>query len=353
MFPIADHPDGLQGLNPSFAVLDEIGHQTASSWNALIMASGKNPDSVIVGTGTVGPHKVIRGEPNALHVLDQAHQRGVLDGGVVYVRYAAPEGCDVDDVDSWRSANPAIDEGYMDVARLVTAAATTPAHEVRMFRLNQWVTAVGSWLGDNAVQVTSEAHDSTRMLVPGAPTWVGIDVGTTVDSTAVVAVQRHEEDSTRWHAVVRVWMPAEGRLVDLDDVARYLIELSDTYELVDVAYDPRSMRDMAARLEDTHGLPMQLFPQSTARMAPATATGHGLITSGGLTWSTHDPAQRDLVEWQLTNAEARYLDEGGFRLSKSKSSEKIDAAIALVMALDVGATSKPKRKRAYFGEVIR
>jgi phage terminase large subunit-like protein len=234
----------------------------------------------------------------------------------------------------------------MDVARLVTAAATTPAHEVRMFRLNQWVTAVGSWLGDSAVQVVEGAYEPERVLRPGERTWVGIDVGTTVDSTGVVAMQRRLDDPSAWHAVARIWMPGDGRKVDVDDVVRYLCEL------VEVAYDPRSFRDIAARLLDEHGMPMLEFPQSISRMAPATATAHGLLTSGAMSWSCADPGQRDLVVWQWTNAEARYLDEGGFRLSKSKSEEKIDAAIALVMCADRATTSKPKRKRSFYGGVI-
>lgn len=353
MFPIADDPDGLQGLDPTLAVLDEIGHHPASSWNALVLASGKDPDSVIVGCGTVGPRKIIRGENNALHVLDQAHIAGQLDDGVVFVKYSAPEGCDIDDPDAWRAANPAIDEGYLDVGRLLTAASTSPVHEVRMFRLNQWTSGVGSWLGDDAAQVWGELYDDGYHFHPAARTWVGVDIGTTHDSTAVVAMQRREDDPSRWHAVFRIWMPGDGRRVDLDDVGRYLVELADTYDLVEVAYDPRSFRDAAAKLLDEDGLPMVEFPQSVARMAPATATAHGLVTTGGLSWSAHDADQRGLVEWQITNAQARYLDEGGFRVSKSKSEEKIDATIGLVVCADRAATTKPKRKRTYYGGVVR
>ena len=354
MFPIADEPDGLQGLDPTFAVLDEIGHHTSTSWNALVMASGKDPDSIIVGTGTVGPKKIIRGEANALHMLDQAHRAGQLDAGVVFVRYSAPEDCALDDLGAWRMANPALDEGFMDVDRLITAASTTPPHEVKLFRLNQWTSGVGSWLGDSAITVWGPLEDPDYHLKPAVPTWVGIDVGTTVDSTAVVAMQRREDDSSRWHAVIRIWMPGPNRQrVDLDSVASYLLELEETYDLQEVAYDPRSFRDAAGLLMDEHAMPMVEFPQSISRMAPATATAHGLIMSEALSWSVYDQSQQDLASWQITNAEARYLDEGGFRLSKSKSEDKIDAAIALVMCCDRAATAKPKRQRTYFGGVVR
>lgn len=53
-FPMANNVDGLQGLNPSVAIMDEIGFQPDDAWNSLVLALGKRPWSLVVGTGTPG-----------------------------------------------------------------------------------------------------------------------------------------------------------------------------------------------------------------------------------------------------------------------------------------------------------
>ena len=54
MFPVASDLAGLQGLDPSLAVVDEIGFMPVACWNALVLASGKRPQSLVVGIGTPG-----------------------------------------------------------------------------------------------------------------------------------------------------------------------------------------------------------------------------------------------------------------------------------------------------------
>jgi len=54
MFPISNDPDGLQGLDPSLAVCDEIGFMPIESWDSLLLASGKRPRSLVVWIGTPG-----------------------------------------------------------------------------------------------------------------------------------------------------------------------------------------------------------------------------------------------------------------------------------------------------------
>jgi len=86
------------------------------------------------------------------------------------------------------------------------------------------------------------------------------------------------------------------------------------------------------------GLPMVEFPQSSSRMIPACGAAYDLIVSGKV---LHDGAP--MFTDQVLSA-AQRMTENGWRLSKGKSRRKIDAAIALCMALDRAtrrATSTP------------
>ena len=48
------HLAGLQGLDPSLAVIDELGYLPLESWNAVLLASGKRPRSLVIGIRTPG-----------------------------------------------------------------------------------------------------------------------------------------------------------------------------------------------------------------------------------------------------------------------------------------------------------
>jgi phage terminase large subunit-like protein len=76
------------------------------------------------------------------------------------------------------------------------------------------------------------------------------------------------------------------------------------------------------------------FPQSGARMIPACGNAYEMIVNRKV---AHDgsPTFTD----QVLSAAQRMTDTG-WRLSKGKSKRKIDACIAMVMALD-RATTKP------------
>ncbi len=319
LFPVSNDPDGLLGLDPSLAIVDEIGFQPMESWDSLRMASGKRSRSLIVGVGTPGLDR-----DNALFHIREAVHDGEKLPGLVFREYAAPEGCPVDDKRIWRKANPAIGAGFLRESALETDLGITPEGHFRIFRLGQWVEGTDAWLGANGRAVW-EALVSPWGFVEGAPTWVGIDVGLKHDSTAVVAVQRREDG--RLHAVCRLWVPTSDEPVDTTDVMQHIRELADRYDLQTVGYDPRFF-DVPAKMLTDEGIAMVEQPQTLERMTPAVGSLYEMIRSGGL---THDGD--DAFGSQVLNATPRFNDRG-FTLAKGKSRGRIDAAVALALAVD-------------------
>jgi phage terminase large subunit-like protein len=114
----------------------------------------------------------------------------------------------------------------------------------------------------------------------------------------------------------------------------FLRELDRTYELVEVAYDPRLFELPGAMLAD-EGLPMVEFPQSLERMTPAYVSLYEAIVRGDI---SHDG--NEFYARQILNAIPRH-NERGFLLSKNKSRGKIDAAAALAMMYDRAQHPQP------------
>lgn len=327
MFPVSSDPAGLQGLDPSVAVVDEIGFQPIESWDSLLLASGKRPRSLVVGIGTPGLDK-----ENALWHLRKRVNEGMKIKGFRFTEFAAPEQCDVKDEDVWRGANPALNSGYMNIDALRTAVEISPEGHFRIFRLGQWVDGTDCWLGADGRRVW-EALRTSASLIPGADTWVGIDVGLKRDSTAIVLLQRQED---RWYAESRVWMPTNDEPVDLTDVMHYIRQLDLTYKLREVPFDPRFF-DVPAKMLYDEGVPMVEYPQSVERMTTACGGTLELIKRGELSHNGDD-----VFTTHVLNAIPRF-NERGFTLQKSKSRGKIDACIALCMAVDRATHAKPPK----------
>jgi phage terminase large subunit-like protein len=319
MFPISNDPDGLQGLDPSLAIIDEIGFQPIESFDSLRMASGKRSHSLIVGVGTPGFDR-----ENALYGLRQAVHEGRDLPGLVFTEYAAPEGCDLADRKAWKTANPAIGAGFLRISALEADLGMSLEGHFRIFRLGQWYEGVDSWLG-SAGRSVWDALVSPYDLVEGAPTWVGVDVGLKRDSTAVVAVQKRPDG--RYHAVCRSWVPRVDEPVDTTDVMQHIRDLDEAYDLRAVSFDPRFFDVPAKYLED-EGLPMVEIPQSLERMTPAIGNLYELIQNKAI---THDG--EPIFTQQVLNAVPRF-NERGFTLAKGKSRGRIDATIALALAVE-------------------
>ncbi|MFN6118239.1 MAG: terminase TerL endonuclease subunit [Actinomycetes bacterium] len=228
--------------------------------------------------------------------------------------------------------------GWMDLERVLAEIRdpkTRPVDARRYFlNLPADVTEGESWLPVGAWHACAEA--GTRLEADG-PVFVGVDVALKHDSTAVVACQRRPDG--RLVAVARIWLP-EGRMVDIAAVEAHLRQLCAIHDVREIAYDPAYFQRSAEALADD-GLPMVEFPQSAQRMVPACQSAFEAICSGQV---VHDGSP--LFAEQVTAAVPRIAGEG-WRLSKGRSKRRIDAAIALAMAVHTSTFHKPTTRPTF------
>lgn len=212
---------------------------------------------------------------------------------------------------------------WMDLERIVAEIRDPKTRRVdaRRFFLNQPVTITNdSWLPPGAWAANEVAGCE---LDPDLPVWVGVDMALKHDSIAAVCAQPQPSGKVRLSA--NIWFP-QGDTIDVAAVENHLRDLHRRYRVREFAYDPAFFERSAQALSDD-GLPMMEFPQSAARMVPACQVAYELIC-GGLVEHDGSPSFAD----QVLSAVARDTDSG-WRLSKGKSKRKIDAAVAMVMAL--------------------
>jgi phage terminase large subunit-like protein len=199
--------------------------------------------------------------------------------------------------------------------------------------------------------------DKTVKLDRKLPIGVGIDIGQTHDSTAVVVAQKQADERVVVRA--RVWTnpyPETHTLyrdweMPYEEVRAYLRELYGEFpaaQTVDdygraargpsFAYDPWRFAESAQMLTQ-EGLLMSSMPQTMQFMVPASSSTFELIKGERL---VHDG---DPVLSAHVRAATAEMTPRGWKVSKPKKStaKKNDAAVALVMAVAQALLEPPTR----------
>lgn len=318
---------GQAGLNPSLVLFDELWNQTNPElYDQMTLGSGARLEPLVVSITTAGY--------DLDSVCGQLYQYGkqvaageVDDDAFGFWWWEAAADCDITDQEQWRISNPNIAEELLDPEDLRVATKQTSEMAFRRWRLNQWVRSQESWLPIGAwEQCVGEVEFDLE-----SPMFVGIDMALKHDSIAVVQVQKDEDGKFR--SAARIWHPSDEG-VDVHEVEAHLRELHNRFNVHEFAYDPAFFQRSAEALSDD-GLMMVEFPQTSSRMIPACGNAYELIV-GAKVIHGGSPTFTD----QVLSA-AQRMTENGWRLSKGKSKRKIDACIALVMALD-RANWKPR-----------
>ncbi len=220
--------------------------------------------------------------------------------------------------------------GWMDLAAIAASYddPQTSAPEWERYWFNRPVSLQGSWLPQRA---WDECH-AARSVPDGARVVLGLDGSFNGDCTALVVVQVGEFPHV---GVAGLWeRPAtstdwQAPILDVEDRIR---DCFLRWEVVEVACDPFRWARTIQLLRD-EGLPMEEFPQSPARMTPATQRFSDLVNNRAL---THDGSPE--LTRHVGNAVLK-ADSRGTRIYKETrhSARKIDLAVASIMAVERAA----------------
>lgn len=215
----------------------------------------------------------------------------------------------------------------------------------RRLHLNEWQSSEEEFISADEYDACVVVGMAPAKPDPRRSIWVGVDAATKHDSASVQAVGRNEQTGLLELARGRIWKPPKGGSLDLEaTVEREILRLSQEFRIVGCYFDPYQMQRSAASLKGA-GVPMREFPQTSGNL---TAAGQAL-------WDTlrdetlllyPDAGLRE----HCLNAVAVQTDRG-WRLTKVKSSRKIDAAAALSFAVlhAVKARSSGRRSRMIDG----
>ncbi|MFI6117468.1 terminase large subunit domain-containing protein [Kitasatospora sp. NPDC051164] len=319
-----------EGLSPTRVIFDELHVQPNDElFNVMALAAGARIDPLLFAITTAGVKTDSTGQDSVCYRLFQYGQRIAsgeeVDPAFFLAWWGAPDEADHRDQRVWRTANPAFGD-LIDPEDFEAAVRRTPEAEFRTKRLNQWVSTAQAWLPAGAW----DGCTAGGPVEDGAEVCIGFDGSFNGDSTAITVVScaevPHVDVVAAWERPQEAGQDWTVPILEVEDALRQACRRWNVREIV---CDPYRWGRTYQVLEE-EGLPVVEFPQSPARMIPATTRFYEAVMNRTLTHSGDPRLARHLANCVIRT------DSRGSRLSKDAkhSPRKIDLAVSAVMALE-------------------
>lgn len=362
---VSPSPKVAEGEIPTLVLPDEI-HRHADDGRAVAILASKlqKRDARILGCTTAGDdeesflgrlrtqalrtpgHTVVGhlAQPPTVARTGEYYTRAAdREGVLAWHEWSIPDDVDADDLTEVLKANPASFVTRDGLRQSWTLLRTRPWDWLRQ-HCNRWALGEHSAIDPTAWRARG---DPSLGPLAGQPFWVGFDMGGVSDTTAVIPVWRgpEGEDAKPRFVTARgiiVRPPGEGQWTLVDDVLDALDEVCGLPgEFRGVVFDvAKGGGYIAQQLERQRAYTIIDHGQG-ADMDDASELLATLVVEGRL---GHDAS--DEVTRQVLAAAAKRSRRHHWYLAKPAGAahRKIDAAVAMAMALRVANTAKPKRK---------
>lgn len=349
------------GLNPTVIIFDELhALQKRDLWDVMTFGSGAARKQQLIWIITTAGD-----DPDRKSIGWEQHEyaRKVRDGEIIdptwYVKiYGAPDDADIYDEKVWYAANPSLGVtiDIENVRKEAMAAKNSEASErlFRWLRLNQWIAIkrIG-WLPVTLWDKTTGAW--MREKLKGRECYVGLDLSSTNDLTAMAALfpprsedepwkffidafipeEKMPERETRDHVPFRSWVKngyvhaTPGDCVDYDYVAKHLESLMLDYDVKYICADPWRVEALSAHMsQEVAEDKIIRIPQNIENMSPAMKEIERLMHNGSIEHEVN-PCGR----WTFGNVVVAMDGNENIKPHKGRSIDRIDPVVALIDAM--------------------
>ena len=341
------------GLNPSFAVIDEFhAHPDDGMFNKIKTAFGmrSQPTVLIIttaGSSRVSPCYFYR--KRCIDILEGSSSQDNLFSLI----YTLDDGDDWKDPKNWIKANPSWNVMNKIEYKQEAEEAIQFTHAETAFknlRLNIWTDSHMTWIkADDWVKCAGRVRN---VDLKGIPCHAGADFASTTDLNALV-LNFPMKDGTR-HIKSWFWIPEKkvreredhvpywewkqagllgvvgGDAIDHHELSKEILKVLSFYNVKGMSYDKYGIGEAVIQSMIEDGYPTsKLHPlkqQTTQLQGPIRMMEEEIL----LQRINHEG--NPILQWNISNV-VLYTDTyGGVKFNKSKNPDKIDGAVALAMS---------------------
>jgi len=375
--PLSRDAESIDGANPHAGLVDELhAHKTAHIYNVIISGMGSRSQPIMWAITTAGAARpkeesiCLQKREYACNVLEEKYQDDKFFG----IIYTLDAGDDWNDPDTWIKANPNLEYKFAEdeqgrpimrgsVKRDYLQGEVIKAKNSPIFRygvltknFNIWMSNAVSWckldLWDKyqAEYALSSFRNATAV-------YGGLDLASISDLTSLSLIAIMPNGEKR--AWSRSWIPQDrvieavqdrgvpydlwveqgwlvttpGNAVDYNFIHAEIMGTENQTGLLDdiplerIAVDRWAIHQFVKDLREDLQDKLVSMGQGYQSMSPAMKELERLYTSGEL---NHDG--NPVLRWAMGNVVAVIDPSENIKADKKKSPEKIDPAVALIMA---------------------
>ncbi len=270
-------------------------------------------------------------------ILERLYESGVTNGRRINLSY---DNNDLSDLEVFANGdmlslwNTRSRLSYQTPEYYASEERQLQPNEFRRVHKNEWGSAIEKFVNIiwwDACKEDLPPLTSGEQLVLGVDAAIGSSsMSYMADCFAVVGVTRHPH--RKQDVAIRyagIWQAEKGKLLDFEPIEDEIRRLCSEFSVFEVAYDNYQLHDMMIRMGKLLIANFRSFGQSNDRLI-ADKQLQAKITSKSL---SHDgnPLLRQHID--NANAKTQAGDKDGIRMVKRNDAKKIDAAVALSMAV--------------------
>lgn len=361
--PLAAEGSTLDGLNVHFALLDELhAHKRRDVYDVIDTARGAREQALLWTITTAGTNRA------GICYERRTHVTKILDGvirddRVFGIIFTIDDGDDPFSPVSWAKANPNYGVSVLpdDMAAAAKKAEAMPSalNNFLTKRLNVWVSGESPWMDMRAWDRCAAPELQDPMQGKGAKAWIGLDLAQKNDFAALSIVFQSED--LKWCVCTRLYLNERavqesanaqlsgwarqgyvnvnaGDVTDFDAIAADLRTLCKTHDVQEIAFDPALSMYFAGKLIE-EGLPLVEIAQRAMFFTPPLIQVENLVLENKL---RHDA--NPVMTWMVSNLVVKVSKFNELRQpTKERPENKIDGAMAMLMALGRALAAAPTR----------
>ena len=342
------------GSSPSCAIVDEYHeHKTPELYETMQTGMGARSQPLMLVITTAGTD--ISG-PCYMHQQElQKILEGVVDNDQRFgIIFGIDEGDDWTTEDAMRKANPnygiSVDADFLRTQQRDAIADPRKQNTFKTKHLNCWVAAASPWLNLHKLQ---QAGDPTITLASmrKKECVAGLDLASKVDIASRVFLFREKRDGEdHYTAISRNYLPESaieksenahyqawahsghitvtaGNMINLRQIQDELMDDAETVVVSEIAMDAWGSREIAPNLQE-EGFTVVDIPMQVRHLSEPMKTIAALVDAGRF----HHDGNPAFV-WMMSNVECKEDRNENIFPRKQRSQNKIDAAIATIVAM--------------------
>jgi len=362
--PVNSKADTLDGLNPYMVLVDEVhAHRTPDLINVLKSADGAREDVLFLFVTTEG--YILPNSPwPDIRMYCQQILSGAIEGDHFFgIIYCIDEEDDVFDESKWIKANPLMEANPILLKKVKEAALEaqsmpTKLPEFKIKRANRPSESADSHI--DIIQFKKNKRLLSLDQLKGYPCWLSMDLSATRDFTSIRMLWDvngeyhthgwrylpekgiHQQTPTggdiysKWKAQGLI-IETKGKTVNHQILTNKIVELTNRFKPQKLCSDPWNATEVRRSLKDDYDIEVEEFRQGGKTYHPAVNKFDEVYYADNLYHGGDE-----LLIWCAANLVMKYDQNMNQSPDKSKSTNKIDDIVTLIMCFGLCLNYEPE-----------